>query len=70
MDKLFVARKIMKKAQVQIVSVILLTGITLAAVSGVLWWGLPMLEKSGTNSEVIQAIAVMQDIKTAVAEVS
>ncbi|MBW6461519.1 MAG: hypothetical protein K0B07_00515 [DPANN group archaeon] len=59
-----------KKAQVQIISMILLTGISIAAVSGALWWGLPMLDKSKTNSEVTQAFSLMQDIKSAIGEVS
>ncbi len=59
-----------KKAQVQIVSMILLTGITIAAVSGALWWGLPMLDKSKSNSEITQAVSIMQEIKKATDEVS
>ncbi|NOQ55561.1 MAG: hypothetical protein GQ477_02010 [Nanohaloarchaea archaeon] len=59
-----------KKAQVQIISMILLTGISIAAVSGALWWGLPMLDKSKTNSEVTQAFSIMQNIKTSIDEVS
>ncbi|MCK4809276.1 MAG: hypothetical protein KAS90_06650 [Candidatus Aenigmarchaeota archaeon] len=59
-----------RKAQVQIVSMILLTGITIAAVSGALWWGLPMLDKSKSNSEITQAVSIMQEIKKATDEVS
>ncbi len=59
-----------RKAQVQIISMILLTGISIAAVSGALWWGLPMLDKSKTNSEVTQAFSLMQDIKSSIGEVS
>jgi len=66
MGKIFYGRK----AQVQIVSMILLTGITIAAVSGALWWGLPMLDKSKSNSEITQAVSMMQEIKKATDEVS
>jgi len=66
MGKFFYGRK----AQVQIVSMILLTGITIAAVSGALWWGLPMLDKSKSNSEITQAVSIMQEIKKATDEVS
>ena len=59
-----------RKAQVQIISMILLTGISIAAVSGALWWGLPMLDKSKTNSEVTQAFSLMQDIKSSIGDVS
>ncbi|MEA2004205.1 MAG: hypothetical protein U9O53_04590 [archaeon] len=66
MDKNFYERK----AQVQIVSVVLLTGITIAAISGALWWGLPMLDKSKSNSDITQAISLMQEIKKSVDDVS
>ncbi len=59
-----------RKAQVQIVSMILLTGITIAAISGALWWGLPMLDKSKSNSDITQAISLMQEIKKSVDDVS
>lgn len=71
MDVVFMKSNfIRRKAQVQIISMILLTGISIAAVSGALWWGLPMLDKSKTNSEVTQAFSIMQDIKSSIGEVS
>ena len=66
MNKFFHGRK----AQVQIISMILLTGIVIVAVSSSLWWGLPMLDKSSSNSDITQAILLMQEIKKATDDVS
>ncbi len=60
----------MRKAQVQIVSVLLLTGITIAVVSSTLWWGMPLLEKGSSSSEITDSIVMMKDIKSAIDEVS
>ncbi len=60
----------LRKGQVRIISLILITGIIIASVSGVMWWGLPMLEKSKVTSEIRQAVTVMETVKNAIDEVS
>ncbi len=54
---------VLRVAQTQAVSMILVSGIVLAMVAVTYNWGAPMIEKSQTNSKMIQAQEVMSMIK-------
>ncbi len=60
----------LRPAQTQAVSMILMTGIVLAMVVVTYNWGAPMVEKSQTNSKILQAQDVMSMIKQRMSDVA
>ncbi len=52
----------LQKAQVQVVSVMLITGIALFAVSAAYFWGIPLIHKSQSSTEVSQAKNLMLNL--------
>lgn len=59
-----------RKAQAQILSVVLLTGIAVAVVTSSYFWGKPLIQKSRTGSEMTQAENIMLRVSKAIDEVS
>lgn len=58
-----------KMAQAQIVSVVLITGITVLVISSAYLWGLPLIEKSQTSSEINKAKTLMLSIDNGINDV-
>lgn len=59
-----------KKAQTEVVTIMILTGIAVAMVSVSYMWGKPLVEKSQTKTDIDQAKDIMFSIQDAVREVS
>ena len=62
-------QKKMSKYQVQVVGVVLITGVALALAGSAYFWGLPLIEKSRGNVDVTQAQQFMQQLAQAMEEV-
>lgn len=66
LDNLFSKRK----AQTEIISALLVVGITVAAVSVAYIWGVPIIQKGQSTSQIQEAESLMADIEKAVSEVA
>lgn len=58
-----------RKAQTQIISAILITGIVLGVVSVSYLWGVPLIQKSQTNTQITIAENLMTNIQKAIDDV-
>ena len=59
-----------KKYQVQVVSVVLITGIALALAGSAYFWGIPLIEKSKSNVEITEAKQFMDNLISNIEEVA
>lgn len=58
-----------RKAQTEIISALLIVGITVAAVSVSYLWGVPIIQKGQSTSQIREAEVLMSDIEKAVTDV-
>lgn len=58
-----------KKAQTEIISALLIAGITIGAVSVAYLWGVPVIQKGQSTNQIQEAESLMSDIDKAVADV-
>ncbi len=58
-----------RKAQAEVISALLIVGITVAAVSVAYLWGVPIIQKGQSTSQIREAEALMTDIENAIADV-
>ena len=59
-----------KKAQTEIISALLIVGITVGAVSVAYLWGVPIIQKGQSTNQIQEAESVMNDIEKAVSDVA
>lgn len=70
MKRGFVNLMVRKLAQAEIVTVVLLTGVFIASISAVYIWGVPLIEKRQSSSEINAADMLIRDIEKIVLEVA
>lgn len=65
----FLKKAFKEKAQTEVISALLIIGITIAAVSVAYMWGVPIIQKGQSTNQITDAESMMNEIEKAISDV-